>query len=230
MKGRRKLLLYSRQHFGPAVLLYAILPFVIRQYVLHTLNKIPGYRTEVGLLSVNLFRGAYQIKQIKLEKTSGTVPVPFFSADTIDLSIQWTELFHGALVGRVQVDRPSLNFANSPAPETSQTSVDKSWLAHVKELFPLKINRFEINDREIHFRDFSWKPNVDLYMTKARVAAVNLTNSRRLSQTLVATIDAAGIVPQDGHFKFHPQADPFAERPTFQLAAEMDRRGPDGVE
>jgi hypothetical protein len=203
------------------VIVHVTLPFAIRRYVLRTLNRIPGYRAQVGQLYVNLFRGAYQIKQIKLEKTSGAVPVPFFSAETMDLSIQWTELFHGALVGKIQIDRPSLNFVNSPAPETSQVSVDKSWIARVKELFPLKINRFEVNDGEIHFRDYSRKPNVDLYMTGTHVIAVNLTNSRRLSQTLAAIIDAGGVVSQDGRFKFHLTADPFDERPTFQLAAEM---------
>jgi hypothetical protein len=221
MKSRRKLLYIVGSILAILLFLYATLPFAIHRYVLHTLNKIPGYRTEIGHLSINLFRGAYQIKQIKLEKISGTVPVPFFSANIIDLSVQWRELFHGALVGQIEVDRPSINFVNSPAPETSQTSVDKSWLEHVKELFPLKINRFEINDGEIHFRDFSRNPNVDLYMTKTHVVAVNLTNSRRLSQTLVATIDAVGIVPKEGNFKFHLQADPLADRPTFQLAAEM---------
>ncbi len=203
------------------VLAHALLPIAIRHYVLHTLNKIPGYRADVGSLYVNLFRGAYQVKKIKLEKTSGSVPVPFFSADTVDLSVQWAELFHGALVAKVLIDRPSLNFVNSPAPETSQTSVDKSWIARVKELFPLKINRFEVKDGQIHFRDFSRKPNVDLYMTQTHVVAVNLTNSRRLSQTLVATIDAAGVVSQRGGFKFHLTADPFDAKPTFKLAAEM---------
>jgi uncharacterized protein DUF748 len=220
-EGRNKLLYIVGGILAFLLIAHVVLPFAIRGYVVRTLNKIPGYRAEVGRLYVNLFRGAYQIKQIKLEKTAGSVPVPFFSADTIDLSIQWTELFHGALVGQIQVDRPSLNFVNSPSPETSQASVDKSWIEHVKELFPLKINRFEIDDGEIHFRDFSRKPNVDLYMTKTRVVAINLTNSRRLSQTLVATIDAAGIVPQNGRFKFHLEADPLAERPTFKLAAEM---------
>jgi len=203
------------------LMLNTLLPFAIRGYVLRTLNKIPGYHADVGSLNVNLFRGAYQMKQIKLEKTSGDVPVPFFSADTIDLSVQWDELFRGALVGKINVDRPSLNFVNSSRPGNSQTSMDKSWLAHVKELFPLKINRFEVNDGEIHFRDFSRKPNVDLYMTRTHIVAINLTNSRRLSKTLVATIDTAGLIPQAGHFKFHLEADPFDARPTFQLAAEM---------
>ena len=197
------------------------LPFAVRRYVLHTLNKIPGYRAQVGALSINLFRGAYQIQQIKLEKIKGKVPVPFFSADTIDLSVEWSELFHGALVGKIEIQHPFLNFVNGRSAETSQTSMDKSWVEHVKELFPLKINRFEANNGEIHFRDFSRKPNVDLFMAQTHIIAVNLTNSRRLSQTLVATIDAGGVVPQNGQFKFHLEADPLAEKPTFRLAAQM---------
>jgi hypothetical protein len=219
---RRRKYLYVLASVVPiALLLYLALPFVIRQYVLYTLNKIPGYTADVGPVRVNLLRGAYQIKQLKLQKTSGDIPVPLFSADSIDLSVQWTELIHGAIVGEIQVDRPTLNFVNGPSPGTSQISLDKSWIARVKELFPAKINRFEFNHGEIHFRDFSRKPTVDLYMTRTHVVAVNLTNSRRLSQALVATIDAVGEVSQDGRFKFHLVADPFDDRPTFRLSAEM---------
>jgi hypothetical protein len=203
------------------IVLHLTLPIAIRKYVLHTLNRIPGYRSEVGHISLNLFRGAYQINQIKVEKTGGNVPVPFFSADQIDLSVQWAELIHGAVVGAIQIQQPALNFVNSPKSETSQTSMDKSWMERVKELFPLDIDRFEVDEGEIHFHDFSRTPNVDIYMTKTHILATNLTNSRRLSQTLVATIDAAGVIPQNGRFKLHLEADPFDERPTFQLAAEM---------
>src|SRR5437870_2123594 len=121
------------------VVAHAALPFVLRRYALQTLNKIPGYRAKIDRVYVNLFRGAYQLKQVKLEKMSGAVPVPFFDAPTVDLSVQWAELFHGAMVGAIVIDQPRLNFVNSPAPETSQTTMDKNWVERVKELFPLKI-------------------------------------------------------------------------------------------
>ena len=203
------------------VVAHVSLPFVLHWYVQRTLNKINGYRANIGLVTVNLFRGAYAVRQVKLEKTSGRVPVPFFSADAVDLSVEWKQLFHGAVVGQIGIDRPTLNFVNSPTPEAAQTSIDKDWMRRVKQLFPLKINRFEIFGGDIHFRDFSRQPNVDLFMTNVHVVAVNLTNSRRLSKSLMAVIDATGYVPPTGSMKLHLEANPFASKPTFSVAAEM---------
>src|SRR5579862_7821815 len=100
VNNRKKLLYFAIAALLILVIAQLSLPFAVRKYVLHTLNKIPGYRTQVASIHINLLRGAYKINNIKLEKTQGEVPVPFFSAETIDLSIQWSELIHGALVGQ----------------------------------------------------------------------------------------------------------------------------------
>ncbi len=73
MKGSRKLVFTIGGIVLFLVIAHITLPFAIRSYVLRTLNKIPGYQAQVGRLYVNLFRGAYQIQQIKREKTSGGV-------------------------------------------------------------------------------------------------------------------------------------------------------------
>src|SRR6476659_2401286 len=83
-----------------AVLLIAIrlaLPHLVRNYVNRTLSMIPDYRGEVGDIDIHLWRGAYTIHDAKVVRTSGKVPVPFFSAPRVDLSVQWRELFHRAL-------------------------------------------------------------------------------------------------------------------------------------
>ncbi|MEJ0103618.1 MAG: hypothetical protein WDO19_14170 [Bacteroidota bacterium] len=67
------------------------------------------------------------------------------------MSVQWNALFHGAIVGEIVTDHPTLNFVNGPDKATSQTGVDKDWIDVVDDLLPLKLNRFEINNGEIHF-------------------------------------------------------------------------------
>jgi hypothetical protein len=126
------------------------LPHLVRNYVNRTLSKIPDYRGEVGDIDIHLWRGAYTIHDANVVRTSGKVPVPFFSAPRVDLSVQWRELFHRALVGNIQIYRAKLNFVKGPTEETSQTRVDSSWQDRVKELFPLRINRFEIIDGQVH--------------------------------------------------------------------------------
>src|SRR5579864_2733265 len=57
------------------------LPYILLRLVNKELTTIKGYNGHVDDIDVALIRGAYTIKTIKLEKTGGKIPVPFFSAD-----------------------------------------------------------------------------------------------------------------------------------------------------
>jgi hypothetical protein len=103
------------------------LPFTIKYYVNNRLSKIPEYSGRIGDVRVHLWRGAYEINNIVISKRTGHVPVPLFSAPVLDLSIQWRELFHGAVVGEMLLQRPEVNFVAGPTPEQSQTGINKPW-------------------------------------------------------------------------------------------------------
>ena len=68
------------------------LPYVVKSYVNKSLNEIPGYRGHIAGVRIHLYRGAYEIVGPVLEKTSGKVPVPLFSARNVDLSIEWASI------------------------------------------------------------------------------------------------------------------------------------------
>src|SRR3954464_5003025 len=71
------------------------LPYILLRYVNRQLATIEGYRGHVDDIDVSLYRGAYTIKTIYLNKTGGAIPVPFFNADEIDLSVEWRALLNG---------------------------------------------------------------------------------------------------------------------------------------
>src|ERR1700754_805478 len=95
------------------------LPYILLRYVNRQLTQIKGYTGHVEDIDVALIRGAYTIKDIRLDKTDGKVPVPFFSAQTIDLSVEWGALLHGSVVAKIGVQHPVVNFAKGPTEATS---------------------------------------------------------------------------------------------------------------
>jgi len=145
-------------------------------------------------------------------RTSGQMPSRSSPAPGVDLSVQWHELFNRALVGNVQIYRAKLNFVKGPTEETSQTRVDSSWQDRVKELLPLRINRFEIIDGQAHYRDFHSRPPVDVVIDRVHVVARNLTNSLKLSKTLAASIDADGQPLGNANITAHVDVDPYQEK------------------
>ena len=56
-----------------------------------------------------MYRGAYQIENLKMTEISGEVPVPFLDIELIDLSIQWNALLKGEIVGELVFTKPTIN-------------------------------------------------------------------------------------------------------------------------
>src|SRR5437762_2544259 len=174
------------------VIVRALLPFWVRDYVNRKLSEIPDYRGHVQAVTLHLWRGAYQIHNVEIVKTTGHVPVPFFSAPLIDLSVEWRALFDGSFVGNIDFFHPKMNLVNAATKENSQVGVDRPWTDKIRQLFPLKFNRFTVREGELHYRDFSKKPQVDVVLDRVQMVATNLTNSKKLSKTFIAEIQLEG--------------------------------------
>jgi len=135
------------------VALRLILPFAITKYVNKTLDNIPGYKGSIEDVDLNLYRGAYVIEKVELNKLEGEVPRPFVKIDSIDLSVEWEALFDGSIVGEVILRNPELNFVVGPGDSTQQDGTEADWTKPLQELMPLKINRFEITDGRVTYLD-----------------------------------------------------------------------------
>ncbi len=199
----------------------ALLPIWARAYVNRKLSEVEGYRGHVTEVDLHLWRGAYTLHGVEVKKVEGHVPVPFFAAPTVDLSVEWSELFHGAFVGEIHFERPKLNFVNSKNPDNVQVGVDKPWTEKIRELFPVRINRCTANEGEVHYRDFSRSPKVDVVIDRVDVVATNLTNSLKLSKSLHADIEVKGRPLRDGTLGMNINLDPYAAKPTFTMKTEM---------
>ncbi len=196
------------------------LPYIVLNIVNDKLANIKGYTGHVVDIDLALIVGSYKIKDIKLEKTGGKIPVPFFAADVIDLSIEWKALFNGGLVGEIEVSRPILNFVKGPTEATSQTKIDKEWQDIVNELMPLKLNRFEIFEGEIHYLDYHSSPKVDVFTKNIHILAENLSNVTDSTNLLPSTVTGSASI-YGGKATMNMKLDALNKVPTFDINAEM---------
>jgi uncharacterized protein involved in outer membrane biogenesis len=135
------------------VAIRAAMPWAVEKYVNDRLDAMEGYDGHIGDVDIHLWRGAYTIDDVKIVKTEGKVSVPFFEAEQVDLSVKWSALFDGALVGEIELQHPKINFVKGKSKASSQTKPAKDWRETVKDLFPLKIDKLEIVNGEIHFKE-----------------------------------------------------------------------------
>jgi uncharacterized protein YhdP len=200
----------------------AALPRFVKRFVNEKLQGLNGYTGRVDDVDLSLWRGAYQIKGLSIEKTGGKVPVPFLAADVIDLAVEWKALLHGSIVAELELYDPKLNFVNAKSPAQSQTKVDQSWTDTVRGLVPFEINRVALHGGQVHYRDLEADPRVDVFVQRLEATARNLTNSEKLGGNLYATVSATALAMGSGKVHFKGSVDPYAKQPTFDVSFQLD--------
>ena len=203
------------------VLVRLILPFGVKTYVNRQLNRSPDYSGQIGDVTIHLWRGAYRVHDIHILKKGGKIPVPFFSTQALDLSLEWSELFHGALVTKISIEQPSLNFISGPTKDQTQSGDENDWGATLKSLVPFDINQLTITNGQVHFQNLYSTPPVDIYVSDISVLATNFTNSRRLSQKLPAGVTARGKALGNGGLDFEIHVNPLASHPEYELTGQL---------
>ena len=148
MKKKYKILI------GVAILLITIrliLPYVVLHYANKTLANMKGYYGHIDDIDLSIYRGAYIIKHIYLNKVDSVSKkqTDFFKSRDIDLSLEWGALFHGSIVGELIFDSPELIFTKDKV-EIGDVKKDTSdFRILLKAFMPIKVNRFEVNDGAI---------------------------------------------------------------------------------
>ncbi len=197
------------------------LPWFVQNYVNRTLDRNPLYSGTIGRVQIHLWRGAYSINDIRLNKTTGDVPVPFFSAKRVDFAIQWDALRHHRIVARIVMVQPEINFVDAPTEEESQSGAGGPWLQMIRDLSPFKINSAEIQDGSVHFRAYQTPKPLDVYLSQVNGTIQNLGNIHDQTTPLVATVQASAVAMDQAKLDFKMTLDPFSYRPTFHMALRL---------
>src|ERR1700733_14995728 len=211
--------------FGIVALLIVIriaLPYIVLHYANKRLAEMPGYYGHIEDLDIHLYRGAYTLKQMYLNKldTIDKKQTPFFSSRIIDLSLEWPSLIHGRIVAKVEFETAIMRFTKDKVDPQKLDDDSSSFRSLINGFMPLKINRFEVTNGKIEYLDPTTKPAVDISMINTHILATNLSNVADSTHLLPSTIDMTSDV-YDGTFTFDMKLNPLLKDPTFQFKAEL---------
>ncbi len=203
------------------VILRLALPTLVENYVNNRLQELDGYTGSVADIDIALWRGAYEIEGLVIEKETGADAdsryEPFLSSEYIDLSLEWRSLFRGAIVGEVLFENLQVNIV-----EGEQTGEEVDWEQRLEELFPFRLNTVEIVNGTLSFRT----PGLD---TEAVLTAVNidgyfhnLTNTAHLADEAFADFNFTASV-LDAPLTIQGRADPQSPVPLFDVDLTMEQ-------
>ncbi len=230
MSNNKKNILLRKRTILISILVIVItarimLPSIVKNYVNKELASLDGYTGKIDDIDIALYRGAYVIKDFTLF-SDDFKNVPLVKLSKVDLSVQWKSIFNGSFVGEADIYDLAVNFTTGIENNTEKNNfkdVEKAgWQEVVNDLFPLKFNRLALHNSEIHYKDLTASPKIDLMLTELNGEAKNLTNSTKLSKSKVADVNINGVVMNDAKLNLATSLDPFDTNLTFDGNIKME--------
>jgi hypothetical protein len=206
------------------VLLVAVrvaLPGMVRDYLNDKLQALEGYDGHVDDVDLALWRGAYGIDNIQIAKTGSGQPVPFFSSDRVDFSVEWRSLARGSLVAEGVFAGPNINFVQGETKEQSQTGEGVNWGDRLEELFPFRFNTVTVHNGTITFRAPGISTADAMKASNVEGEVTNLTNVVDSGKETFAAFQATANILDGGTTKVSGSVDPLEEKPTFDVNLQV---------
>jgi hypothetical protein len=207
-----------------AALLVAV-NFALEPVALYYANKaladLKGYKGSIKDVDIHLYRGAYRIDTLQIEKIDKGKSQPFFSANGIDISIEWKSLFEGAVVAEFVVENPVLNFIKKG--EEVDDGGNNDFIATVKKLSPVNINYVELLNGEIHYIDLASKPKIDIAAKQVFATARNLRNVEDKNNKLPSSITFRANTSGNGKIVSNAKMNALKETPDFDFNLKLEK-------
>ena len=201
-----------------------LLPYFLEKYVNKTLDEIPGYTGHVTDIDVALYRGAYVIDSLVLQKENVENTVPLLDFPKTDISIEWKSLLKGEIVSEIEMYRPQVNyvFENQKKQNPEGGAKLNDWSEALTDLVPIQINRLRVHDGKIGFVQLSADPNIDLMMENVELVAINLRNVRDVGNTLPSVIKVNAVSFGGGSFSLDGKMDLMQRIPDMDIGFALE--------
>jgi len=190
------------------------------KYVNDEVNNIPGYEGSVESIDIHLYRGAYRIHHLKINKENGHIPAPFIDIKQADLSIEWSALFHGRIVSNIELFQPVINFAVNNG--IAQNGADVDWTQPIKKLMPVDINRVTFREGKLTYQHFSSHPEVNIYINHMQGESTNLRNVVDKSKALPSTLYVKGDSIGKGKLEIKGRMNILKQVPDMDLDMKLE--------
>ena len=222
MKLGRNIAIAAVVVVAAAILVRAVLPTLVLRYVNDRLADMGDYRGHVADVDLALVRGAYELHNLTVIKPESMAEEPFLAMPNLDISIKWSELFDGQLVGEVQMHKPVLNMVQGERAEETQLGTGVDWVDQVSKLFPFRFNRVEVIDGTATFRAPGIERDQSLTVHAVDALLSNLTNVEQSNNPAFAAFELRATFGKDAPLVISGRANPLSELPTFDVNLSLE--------
>lgn len=198
------------------------LPYYVKDKINKVLANIPGYYGLVSDVDISLYRGAYVVNGMYLNKVTAKTQTPFLKFPTTDISIEWKSLFKGKIVSEIIMKSPEVNYVFEDQTKKEGDANADDWTKALTDIVPIDINHFEVHNGKVAFVQIQAEPDIDLYVDQIQLTADNLRNVREKGRVLPSPIHATGVTIGNGKMKLDADINLIKEIPDMDLTLAID--------
>ncbi len=210
------------------------LPYVIRHEINKQLRDNPDYGGYVEGVRLSLVRGAVRVLGIHVHDRThdAAIFIPI-----VYTNISWKALIHKKAVISILIKDPRINVELPKAIDQAKARAErqkkeaaeagkppapeKPLPQKLRRAIPFRVDSFAITNGQIYIESTQSKPPQVLWLRAIDLDVSNLTNSRELSDTLMAKADLDLKVNETGSGEVRVRMNPVAHEPTFSLKTQF---------
>lgn len=218
----------KKRYVIPSLIIVALialriaLPYIVKNYVNGVLAEIPGYYGQVEDIDINLYRGAYVINNLYLNRVDAESEVPFIDLEKSDISVQWNALFDGKIVSEIILTRPELIYVFEDQADSTGAEAE-DWSKALTDLVPIEINKLEVVNGKVAFVELTADPTIDLYMNNVNLTATNLRNVVNQEEKLPSEVHATATSIGQGTFNLDGEMDLVRQIPDMDISFSLEK-------
>jgi membrane protein len=210
---------------GSLVATRMALPRLLSQALGFALRKMSGCEARVEGLDLHLVEGSLSVRGLAVARRSDHEPEATFEVDRLTLTVDWKRLLKGALAADVTLENPRafvdlapmLDRRDAPRPGDQEVrDAPATWQQRVRELPPFRIN-LAVTGGQLLLVHVPGLDGTAIPVADIRLSVQNLTNSAKLADTLMASVQCQARVMSAGRLVLNAKAYPLAGRPTFDM-------------
>lgn len=194
------------------------LEYALNHRVLADLGEYEGHVADVDLA---LWRGGMHLEGLRVTKVTGVDEVDFLRVPAVEIAISRRALAAGEVRLRVTLEGPEVNFVDAEEPEKRQSGAGFNWQIIPKDMLKLSLERVEMHDGAIAFRNFTSDPPVNVRVTNIDFVATNISNIEGKPGELVASAEVTADVFAESPLSAKAQFNPLDVR-NFIFALDVD--------
>jgi hypothetical protein len=219
----RRLVIASAIVVGVVVAIRLLLDPVATHFTRKALNDADGIRGDLHSVHVTVIPPGYEIIRIKIVEHPGDDwKHPLFYAERVAAVIDTSELLHARVVARARLDEPKIVISNRGKKEEKKAGVPDVRAA-LQRLLPARINRVEIRDGEILYRDLTAPRHPKIWLHDLELAVENIATREELTGGRPTTVGGSAKLGRSGDVTLFVSANTFAKK--LEFAGECGVKG-----